>query len=614
MEYLKLGNEEMKKDNFRKALDYFNKAIEKDKTLLYAYYNKLNILISLDDNFGVINFIEMFLNNFPDEQNLYILKAAYLVKTEQPDEALELLQKLYKTSVGNYFDMLTLNLLIRKALILKEAFKDFTGISDNSKIKEDKTFLTVIQLVLEGINTDILKYGIKQFDNFSDKQYTLSDLIRHLKDKSGIKNLHEFYRNSNPTTGYLNKAIELTFQNKYEEALEYANMYAKIYPEDEISVVAIRANSLYAMGKFEEALEYNYTMVKLWPSVTDYYNLIITLIKLNRLNELVEVLNTAFREFPEISQILTESGIEMYKQGNFEVAIIIFKKIAKITKKSYAYQNLANVLQASNRFQEASDAIDKALSENPNNYEMWISKSEVYLKLGKLDELLNISAKLIELKPNDIRSYLVKTRLLDHEGNYKEAIYWLLEVKEKIPENAEIYYHLSVYLYLANRFEEAIVNAKKYIEICDTNLDHSIFEILGKAQTKIGDNQGAKESLRKYCQHNPKSFGSICMLATVYSMVGEYDNAIFYANKALEIEPKNAKVLDFKELITNELNDLSMSKNENGFYNVYKKKFPVLNKVNRNYWNFKNILPTQKVFSFMNMNIIKIMRFIKKFK
>jgi tetratricopeptide (TPR) repeat protein len=306
----------------------------------------------------------------------------------------------------------------------------------------------------------------------------------------------------------------------------------------------------------------------------------------------------------------------MFERNNFEAALIIFKKIAETSKTSYAYANLANVLEASNQFQEASDIIDKALSEDPNNYEMWIAKSEVYLKLEKLDELLNISAKLIELKPNDIRSYLVKCKLFEHKGNYEEAIDWLLKVKEKIPDNAEIYYRLSLNLYNAKRYEEVIVNAKKYIETCNTVLDHSIFAFLGKAQIATGEYQEAIESLLKCCQYDPKNFDNLYALAYVYSTVGELDNSLLYSNKALEIQPKNAVVLEFKELLTSELNYLSMSKinqdSIDGFYNVNKKNFTVLNKINRSYWNFKNILPIQKVFN--SMNIMKFMRFIKKIK
>jgi tetratricopeptide (TPR) repeat protein len=542
-----------------------------------------------------------------------------LIKTEQPDEALEILQKLHKSSTENYFDMLTLQLLIRKVLILMEAFKDFTDISDHPKIKEDKTFLRVIQYILGGINNDILKHGIKKFDDFSDQQVSLSDLISQLKVKSGMKKLDEFYRN-NPTTSYLSKAIILTFKNMYEQALECANTYAELSPQNEIFVVSIRANCLYAMGKFEEALEHHYTTIKLWPSVADYYNLIVTLIKLNRLNELEEVLNTAYKDFPdEILEMLNQLAIEMFKRKNFEASIIIFKNIAETSKKSYAYTKLVIALEVLNRFQEASVIIDIALSIDPDNYEMWTRKYEIYLKLEKLDELVNISEKLIELKPNDIRSDILKTRLLEIKGNFKEALDLLLEIKEKIPNYAEIYYRLSLFFYNVRRFEEVIVNAKKYIEICDTILDHSIFAYLGKAQIAIGEYQEAIESLQKCCQYDPKNFENIYALAVVFSIVEEFDNALLYSNKALEIQPKNAEVLEFKEHVTKELGDLSMSKisenrkNENGFYNVNKKNFTVLNKVNRSYfWNFKNMLPIQKVFS--SMNIMKIMRFIKKIK
>jgi tetratricopeptide (TPR) repeat protein len=384
-----------------------------------------------------------------------------------------------------------------------------------------------------------------------------------------------------------------------------------------VFVAYIRADCLHAMRRYEESLEYRYTMVKLSPAVAHYHNLILVLVMLNRLNELKEVLNAAFRDVPEILEILIRLGQETYLRKEYEASIIIFKKIVEISKPSIQfYINLVKMLSALNRPEEALVYIDKALTENPNSYEMCLLKSEIYLNQKKFDELLNISEKLIELKPDDAHGYFIKSYILELKGNYGEVIDCLLSAKLKVPNNAEVYYQLSSYLCDSNRDEETIANAKKYIEMGGPKVD--IYGILGKSQFGVGEFYEAITSLEKCCQLDPNNFEVRHNLAVAYSEVGQYDNALLCLNKVLEIEPNFTNSLEFKESVLKKINALSISKiNENNkadnnFYNANKKNFSVLNKLNGNYWKSKGNWPMKKVLN--SVNFVRMMKFIHKFK
>jgi tetratricopeptide (TPR) repeat protein len=618
MDYLKLGNEEMKKNNINKALEYFDKAIQKDKELLEAYYSKLNILTSLDDD-KVLNFIVVFLTNFPNERNIQYLQVAYLIKMEQLDTALKLLYKLFRKYNDSYFDTVTQKLFLRKILILKEAYNGITNILDHTEITEDKEYKTIIEHVIGEINNEILKEGFKAFNKNSDEQNLITNIINKLKNKSGIEQLHQFLNKADPSLEYLNKAQELAIQGRHEEVLIAVDKFVKLAPDRESFISYIKGPCLFALGKYEEALHQFNTMIKLWPAMSDAYpNKIVTLIKLNRINELKETLDTAAKANPDIFQFLFEIGVEAYGNGNYEVSIILLKKSEeRLTPVNQVLGAMAQMLAKLNRNEEALVYIDKALAGNPNFYPILRLKVEIYFKQGRLEgtELLNICDKLIQLNPNDLRNYLNKAEILKVKGNNKEAIEVLLKAKEINLNEVEIYYALSSLFYYDERFEETKINATKYIEMGGSKA--YIYIILGYAQTKLKEHREAIESFEKYQQLNPNDFTTIHNLGYSYLELKDYDKALLYLNKALEVDPKNERTIVLKDIVLRHFN-LSISeipennKADNNFIYLNKKNFIVLNRVNRNYWNIYTMTFMQRVSSYMNL--MKMMKFIKKFK
>jgi tetratricopeptide (TPR) repeat protein len=303
-------------------------------------------------------------------------------------------------------------------------------------------------------------------------------------------------------------------------------------PDRESFISFIKGPCLFALGKYEEALHQFNTMIKLWPAMSSdaYPNKIVTLIKLNRINELKKTLDNATKANPEIFQFLFDIGIEAYNNGNYQVSIMFLKKFDEhSTPVNQVYGAMAQMLAKLNRLEEAFVYLDKALAGIPNFYAMLRLKIEIYFKQGRLEgtELLNICVKLIQLNPNDCYNYQIKAEIiLRVKGNYKEAIDVLLKAKDINPNEVEIYYGLNSSFYYDQKFEETKINAAKYIEMGGSKM--YIYIILGNAQTKLKEYREAIKSFEKYQQLNQNDFTTIHNLGCLYLELKEYDKALLY--------------------------------------------------------------------------------------
>ena len=73
------------------------------------------------------------------------------------------------------------------------------------------------------------------------------------------------------------------------------------------------------------------------------------------------------------------------------------------------------------RYEEALQAIDKALELNPDYSDAWYNKGVALRKLGRYEEALQAIDKALKLKPDDFDAWYNKCVALRKLGRYKEA-------------------------------------------------------------------------------------------------------------------------------------------------------------------------------------------------
>jgi len=118
-------------------------------------------------------------------------------------------------------------------------------------------------------------------------------------------------------------------------------------------------------------------------------------------------------------------GVEAYKQGDYEKALLLFDKAIKLNPNCIkAYNSKGFTLHALGRNEKILECFDKAIELDPKNIDAYDNKIEILKRLGLYEEALLFYDKMIEL---DIgfsfpHYYNKGLTLADHFGLYEEAL------------------------------------------------------------------------------------------------------------------------------------------------------------------------------------------------
>ncbi|MEH6634539.1 MAG: tetratricopeptide repeat protein [Halioglobus sp.] len=170
-----------------------------------------------------------------------------------------------------------------------------------------------------------------------------------------------------------------------------------------------------------------------------------------------------------------------------------------------AHVALGNLYRHSGQHKRAELEYDKALSINPNATEANIGLAQSYFQQGWFDQADKLYRRVIDLRPHDARGYLV---LGDH-------------------------------LYNVGRVKEAIAYYKKTTELASDN--ELAYNRLGAAYFMRGELELATASWRQSLKIKP-SAGAYANIASSMFYLGQYDDAVNWYSKALELSPENAEI------------------------------------------------------------------------
>lgn len=111
------------------------------------------------------------------------------------------------------------------------------------------------------------------------------------------------------------------------------------------------------------------------------------------------------------------------------------------------------------RYEEAIDIADKALSIDPDSVEAYTNKAHALEKVGTIDETLEYYDKALEIDPNIIDMWLSKANALKDYERFDEALECYKKALTHFPHNPDILYYMST-LYLIKGDTE---NSFKYL-------------------------------------------------------------------------------------------------------------------------------------------------------
>lgn len=164
-------------------------------------------------------------------------------------------------------------------------------------------------------------------------------------------------------------------------------------------------------------------------------------------------------------------GVELYKQGQYQPALELFKKAAaRDENQSAVWAYLGNAYDKLKQPREAINSYEKAISLSPENSSLYQNLGNIYANQGdtaKAKEWYEKAAQLTaagDPKAAATTYYNMGVTYIN-AGKNKDAAEALEQAVKFDPSHAEAHYQLGIVMLGLNRIEEAVVHFKKYLEL-----------------------------------------------------------------------------------------------------------------------------------------------------
>jgi len=275
-----------------------------------------------------------------------------------------------------------------------------------------------------------------------------------------------------------------------------------------------------------------------------HFNEGIALKRQGRLDEADKHFLEAIRIKPGYSLSQIYAGLIRYETQRYDEAIEYYQKAIEYAAGSPktaadAENNLAVVLQAQGKREEAVVHFRKAVQLNPNYADAHFNLGANLARLGRTDEAMAHFREALRIVPTHEYARKELERLaaaapkapMPSPGDQPPA---------PLPTNlqtAEEYYTAGNTLAQQSRFNEAAEHYKKAIQLRSDFTDARIN--LGNALAAQGKLREAAVEFRTVLKTAPRDVDTYINLGNVLSELGELGDAAAHYTKALEIDPNN---------------------------------------------------------------------------
>ena len=295
----------------------------------------------------------------------------------------------------------------------------------------------------------------------------------------------------------------------------------------------------------------------------DFYNA-------SQYDDAIDCYEEAIALEPENEVAWFDNGLALQKEGRYDDAINAFNKAIEIDPQDAdSWVGKGSVLNDQGKYDEAIQCYDRAIEIDPQDALAWSNKGIALDDQSKYDEAIQACDKAIELDSQNNYAWINKGLALYRQGKYDEAIQCYDRAIEIDPQYALAWSNKGVALDDQGKYDEAIQCYDHVIEIDpqDTDSWNLKLNIIAGRKGKIGD---ALTLCNKALEMNPESSTLLDYKGEILYCLGDYEEALTYYNKALEIELDPTvfydKGLVLKKLKHNDESAIALSKaNELGF-------------------------------------------------
>jgi YaiO family outer membrane protein len=337
-------------------------------------------------------------------------------------------------------------------------------------------------------------------------------------------------------------------------------------------------------------------------------------------------------KFPNDTDITNDYNLVMYNTAKdlvadkqFDEALVIFQDLVTFPDfQKESEQQIFGIYLSQERYDEATDQIDKLIGLEPDNADYLVRKSTLYQKMELFDDALNITRSLEQSYPLNLRypslyvdqieayaTYLMREQRynavlpivedgLTRENNNKRLLDIAINASSAIPDYQKgINYSLSAIsfypnnknfkLKLSNLYSKnkeydqavAILDTLKTVYVHDRKIKNALAEVLFYRARNQEDEGLVEEAIVNYDSAvalNPKDRGSLMRMVNLHITQKPNDESLDFINQKLEKDPDD-NFLKYKKGIVFEL----LQQYDSAYY--YQKFREIDNPYERQQWN-----------------------------
>jgi tetratricopeptide (TPR) repeat protein len=452
------------------ALSHAKKASEMDKTNFYYPLLLAQLQEEQGDWKGAVGTFRKMLEKFPEQEPYRLSVAQILIRKGKFKEAIKELDETQRI-MGPSHELFQL----RQKLFLQQ--NDVKGaVADGYRWMEvfpdepDSYFGLAQLLILKerwSESLEVLKKMNERFPGNPNVALMFADVYINQGEegKAEIEMLKAFAHPELPIgakidiiSGFL-RGMET--REEKEKAIRLCNQLVEAHPGDARAYI-MRGDILNRMGEKQKARD-NYIKARLRDknNFALWEQTILIDLSLNEIDSLVLHTAEARELFPNTPSFSFYNGLGNLMLKRYSSAVDALEHAKRISLENRemqfevysqlgdAYFNLKDAIKSFENFEEALK-IDSLNSHVLNNYSYFLSLENV-----RLDRALSLSARLIELHPNDPTFLDTRGWVLYQSGKYPEAVV-ILEKATLNSKSGVVWEHFGDALFRVGRTAEAI--------------------------------------------------------------------------------------------------------------------------------------------------------------
>ncbi len=312
-----------------------------------------------------------------------------------------------------------------------------------------------------------------------------------------------------------------------------------------------RGDTLYRLERFEAALTSYNKSLQIQANNADSLNRKgRALYKLERYQEALAAQEAALKIRPNYARALSDRGIVLIGLGKYQEAVESFDRAQGIEplnpefwqNKALAWQYLGRNQEAFRLYQEALQAYNTLLQENPSNVTALIDKGNVLSKLQQPEKALIAYELALANNPDSHLAWLNKGNVLFALKQYKRALEAFDRALKITPESYITWHNRGSLLRdgLKN-YPEAIASYEKATDL--NPIFYHAWRDRGFALSQSGQQYLALESFKIALEIKPNDYQSWIGRGIALSNLNKMNEAIAAFDKAESIQPKDPFVL-----------------------------------------------------------------------